>query len=221
MDTNNFSNGNKIFRSRWRKWIYILVMIFFVSGYFVLQHFFSVPWLTDAVGMVIAIVAAVAFWLEYHEGKLLSEAQFVMNLNQQFISNKEFSNLEWELERYYNAVRRNQLTDKYQEEFKAMFDLNNSKRQALVGYLVYLEGIAALVNNGVLKLKTIDNLMAYRYFIAVNNPIVQELELLEYSEFYKGCFGIYKEWTKISKNIPMSENNLIDNYEKMKEIEKK
>lgn len=39
--------------------------------------------------------------------------------------------------------------------------------------------------------------MSYRYFIAINNPIVQKLELLEYPEFYKGCIGIYDDWVKI------------------------
>ena len=65
-----------------------------------------------------------------------------------------------------------------------------------MNYLVHLEGIAALVNNGVIHLDTIDDLMSYRYFIAVNNPIVQRIELLEYPEYYKGCIGIYDAWAE-------------------------
>ena len=38
--------------------------------------------------------------------------------------------------------------------------------------------------------------MSYRYFIAVNNPIVQKLELLEYTDYYMGCFAIYDEWVE-------------------------
>lgn len=63
---------------------------------------------------------------------------------------------------------------------RSMFGIDKPDRQSLVNYLVHLEGVATLVNTGVLRLKTINDLMAYRYFIAVNNPVVQELELNNY-----------------------------------------
>ena len=100
------------------------------------------------------------------------------------------------LEKYFNRYRKNELTKEYEEEFEKKFALENRERQYLVNYLVHLEGIAALVNNGVIHLDAIDDLMSYRYFVAVNNPIVQRLELLEYPEYYKGCFGIYDAWVE-------------------------
>lgn len=158
------------------------------------QRFCDWEWLTETVATILAIVAAVAFWLEYRENKLLNEAQFIMDLNEQFLSNSNLSDIEWELEKFFNLSRQGELTEEYRENFKARLNLSNRERQHLVNYLVHLEGIAALINSGVIHLDAIDDLMSYRYFIAVNNPIVQELELLEYSDFYKGCFSIYGEW---------------------------
>lgn len=83
-----------------------------------------------------------------------------------------------------------------------------------MNYLVHLEGIATIVNNGVLHLDIIDDLMAYRYFIAVNNPDVQKLELVPYKNFYKGCFDIYDTWKTVLEKqnieIPMKDSNLIE-----------
>ena len=82
--------------------------------------------------------------------------------------------------------------------------METGKRQNLVNYLVHLEGIATLVNNGVLRLDAINDLMAYRYFIAVNNPVVQQLELDPYEEYYHGLVGINTEWSKkMGENMPL------------------
>jgi hypothetical protein len=54
--------------------------------------------------------------------------------------------------------------------------------------------------------------MAYRFFIAVNNPELQEKELFKFPEYYKGCFKLYKEWSqyrnKHDLKIPMEDTAL-------------
>ena len=156
--------------------------------------------LTETFATVIAIITIVAFWLEYNENKLLNEAQFITDLNEQFIGNDNMSEIERELERFYHKHRKNQLTEEGKLAFEKKYDIDSPDRQHLVNYLVHLEGIAALVKNKVLRIRTIDDLMSYRYFIAMNNPVVQKLELLEYPDFYKGCFDIYDAWVKELKD---------------------
>lgn len=204
--------------------IVILVIVVLVCVYLLGQYFLHLEWLTEAFATIIAIIAAVAFWLEYHENKLLNEAQFIMELNEQFLSNENLSQVEWELEKYYNRFQEGTLTGEYCKEFEAHFDLEKRERQYLVNYLVHLESIATLINRGVLHLSAIDDLMSYRYFIAVNNPTVQEMELLKYSDYYKGCFGIYNAWTEVARkkgtNPPMyheTENNLIKKLKEKKD----
>lgn len=208
-------------KSRHRIRIVVLAITALSCLYILGQRFCDWEWLTETVATLLAIVAAVAFWLEYHENKLLNEAQFIMELNEQFLSDSNLSDVEWELEKYFNRYRKNELTKEYEEEFEKKFALENRERQYLVNYLVHLEGVAALVSNGVIHLDAIDDLMSYRYFVAVNNPIVQRLELLEYPEYYKGCIGIYDAWVGelLRQEItpPMyheKKNNLIKKYEK-------
>ena len=208
-------------KSRHRIRIVVLAITALSCLYILGQRFCDWEWLTETVATILAIIAAVAFWLEYHENKLLNEAQFIMELNEQFLCDSNLSDVEWELEKYFNRYRKNELTKEYEEEFAKKFALEKRERQHLVNYLVHLEGIAALVNNGVIHLDAIDDLMSYRYFVAVNNPIVQRMELLEYPEYYKGCIGIYDAWVGelLRQEItpPMyheKKNNLIKKYEK-------
>ena len=176
---------------------YVLLMVIIICAYLSCQYIFAWSWLTETVATIIAIISAVAFWVEYHENKLLNEAQFIMELNEQFIGDENMSGVEWELEIYFSKYRTGELTEEYSQNFEKKYSLDNRDRQHLVNYLVHLEGIAALVKNKVLHIETIDDLMSYRYFIAMNNPVVQKLELLEYSEFYKGCFEIYEAWVDV------------------------
>ena len=88
-----------------------------------------------------------------------------------------------------------------------------------------LEGVAALVKSRVLHISTMTDLMAYRYFIAVNNPVVQRIELLEYTDYYHGIFDIYDCWIREMKsqeaNIPILGKGEVPLIEKRKWSEKK
>ena len=67
--------------------------------------------------------------------------------------------------------------------------------------------MAALIKRNVMHLGVIDDLFAYRFFIAVNNPVVQKFELLPYANYYQGCFELSemwtKEWRKAGRAIPL------------------
>ncbi len=65
-----------------------------------------------------------------------------------------------------------------------------------INYLVYLEGLATLVLNDMMKLDHIDDLMAFRFFLAVNNPELQKAQLAVFPQFYRGCFKLYRKWTE-------------------------
>ena len=57
-------------QSRHRIRIVILSIIILVCLYMFGQYLCDWAWLTETVATILAIVAAVAFWLEYHENKL-------------------------------------------------------------------------------------------------------------------------------------------------------
>lgn len=204
-----------------RRFWYIFIMALLAIMYLCGQQLLEWERLTETVATVIAIITIVAFWLEYNENKLLNEAQFITDLNEQFIGNEKMSDVEWDLEKFFNKYKANKLTDEDFVELRKKYDIECKARQNLVNYLVHLEGIAALVKNRVLRIETIDDLMSYRYFIAMNNPVVQELELRQYPDFYKGCYFVYDDWVEVLEKqdveAPMITNYRLPKLEEVKQ----
>ena len=197
-----------------KKTPYIIAMVFLVALYLMGQHFFDAGFFTNIVATVLAIIAAVAFWMEFRSNERINEAQLVMELNDQFITNEKMSDVEWALEKYYHAYMETKRTggNTNSIQLELNLEITDRTRQDLVNYLVHLEGIATLVNEGVLHLNVITELMAYRYFIAVNNPIVQKYELIPYKDYYQGCYKLYEKWSKElgEDKVPMAEFALVN-----------
>lgn len=207
-----------------KKWPYISVMVLLIALYLVGQYCFNIPDYTTSITTIIAIIAAVAFWMEFKNTKRLNESRYVVDLNNQFLSNDKLSKVEWELEKYYHNYMVAKAKGESVEEiqFDLDFSLEKEERQWLVNYLVHLEGMATLVDRGVLEYDTIVDLMSYRYFIAMNNPAIQKLELLPYKNYYQNCYRIYDTWCKsVHSGIPMAENNLTEQAQRYTEKSKK
>ena len=196
--------------------------------YWILSYHFPFDEFTKRITTTTTLIAAVAFWLQFKRNERLSESNYIMNLNQQFISNKDMSFVEHELELYYNqyeAMHKENEDLSADELQKIHLGISQSRTsdecQKLINYLVYLEALAALVGRQVIHLGVIDDLFSYRFFLAVNNPVVQQDELFPYADYYQGIFKLSEKWTKshIKKNIaiPMRQYNLPDMYKKWKE----
>lgn len=116
----------------------------------------------------------------------IEAARFLFQYNQAFLKDDQMTEME-------------RLLDKeYMDEIEGIPRTNSiitaENRQKMVNYLVYLEGLAPLVLNKTLKLDGIDDLMSYRFFLAVNNPEVQQKHLFPFADDYRGCFKLYKMW---------------------------
>jgi hypothetical protein len=167
---------------------------------------------TDVINITMvscALIAAVAFWVEYRQNNKINEAQFVMSLNNEFITSEKMTAVEHNLERYYALVLDGEDTKEFEKKLRETYDIEKPKRQDLVNYLVHLEGIATMINTGILRLSTINDLMAYRFFIAVNNPVVQEMELFKYKAYYHGIVELYPVWAKKMKDMPLEGSRLV------------
>lgn len=166
---------------------------------------------THISGMIEGIVASMAAGLVMYQLRFsdyerkhqikIEEASFLLQYNQAFIQDPNMTEVEQTLEQYafYNAEG-------------DMITPEN--RQKFINYLVYLEGMAPLILNGVLSLESIDDLMAYRFFLALNSPQLQTDQLTnpEFAPYYRGCFKAYKMWyayrTEHGYEIPLEETSL-------------
>jgi len=134
-----------------------------------------------------------------------AEAQFMLEYNKSFIENKDMCMVEHYLEQEVSG-----------DPVTEMSSLRE-QRQIFINYLVYLEGMASCVHQDQLAFESIDDVFAYRFFIAVNNPEVQSLELVRCAQYYRGCFRLYEEWVEYREStgkykenyaIPLEETSL-------------
>ena len=160
----------------------------------------------DMISGVIAAIAAGLVLIELKASERerarqndIEEASFLLQYNQSFIQDPNLVEVQSLLERaaFYGK------TDEI---------ISSRTRQKFVNYLVYLEGLSPLILHGILNLDHIDNLMAYRFFLAVNNREVQDKEIKKFPEYYRGCFRLYKLWSAYRKQrslvIPFEETAL-------------
>lgn len=185
--------------------IVLVIILYLIAVYFSAD----VSELSTIVTTITALIAAVAFWMQLKRTENLDEANFIMSLNDQFISNDEMTRIEHALELYYNLG-----FEGHEGTLDLVLEREHNDCQRLINYLVYMEGLAALIKRNVMHLGVIDDLFAYRFFIAVNNPIVQKFELLPYANYYKGCFELSemwtKEWRKEGRPIPLDQYALCE-----------
>ncbi len=127
-----------------------------------------------------------------------AEAQFMLEYNKSFIENKDMCLVEHYLEQELGG---NPVTE--------MSSLRE-QRQIFINYLVYLEGMAVCVHQEQLAFESIDDVFAYRFFLAVNNPEVKSLELVRCAQYYRGCFRIYEEWVEYREgtDVPLEDSSL-------------
>lgn len=189
---------------------YYFAIVLVVALYLIAAYYSSdISALSTVLTTVTALIAAVAFWMQLKRTENLDEANFIMSLNDQFISNDEMTRIEHALELYYN-----QDFEGHEGALELVMEREHSDCQRLINYLVYMEGLAALIKRNVMHLGVIDDLFAYRFFIAVNNPIVQKFELLPYANHYRGCFELSemwtKEWRKEGRPIPLDQHALFE-----------
>ena len=149
------------------------------------------------IGMLEGIIGAIATGLVLYQLKAsektemhqndIEEASFMLKYNQTFIQDANMVEVERLLEdqAYYDEDKREIISP--------------ANRQKFINYLVYLESMAPLILRGVLSLEHIDNLMAYRYFLAVDNVELQNKELKPFAEYYRGCFKLYRVWKTFRK----------------------
>ena len=150
------------------------------------------------IGMLEGIIGAIASGLvlfqlksaektETHQNDI-EEASFLLQYNQTFIQDPNMVEDERLLEdqAYYSAEKVEIITA--------------DNRQKFINYLVYLEILAPLVINGILSLEYIDNLMPYRFFLAVDNVELQEKELFRFADYYRCCFKLYRIWKPFRKD---------------------
>lgn len=141
--------------------------------------------ISNIVTIITAIIGAVALFLQFKRDKDLNEAGFVVDYSVQFYDIYNLQDVLNELENCRKDKKYKIDMDKYYKD--------------VVGYLQWLESLAALVNSKILSIEKIDDVLSYRFFLIVNNKQIQNYEIIPCRTYYRGIYNLYRTWSNYKK----------------------
>ena len=147
----------------------------------------------EAGGLLISLIVAIR---QLGDSKEIARAQFLTELNKSFVENPDYALV-------YNALQdcRDGICPLAQECEKTGKCMLSIKKGMVSNYLTFFETINLLLEDGVLTLEIIDNLFAYRFFLAVHSQFVQESKIIPQPENFVNIFKLEKKWLDYRKKI--------------------
>ena len=118
------------------------------------------------------VVAAVGVILVYRELEMtndIAEAEFIANINTAFVTNPEYKKVYVALDKYQRLLGCAAGREMLRQAEKDIEELDNS---SISNYLTFFEVLNVLRKKEVMKISTIDDLFAYRFFIATRNKCI-------------------------------------------------
>ncbi|MBE5755192.1 MAG: hypothetical protein E7341_00720 [Clostridiales bacterium] len=139
------------------------------------------------ITIITAIVGAFGIWLELNKEQEINQASFILSINSDFYAlggkgTMYAADLEKMLDEDFSGVKKLELTKEHQT--------------MVIQYLVWVKTLSSLINRRMIKISAIDDLFSYKFFVAVNNPEIQKMELIPYKTAYRGIFKAHKIWKK-------------------------
>lgn len=147
--------------------------------------------------MIAASIAALSLIYEINKSKKLNEAEFLIHLNSLFITNDDYKKV-------YNVLS----NYSFEEEPDCM-DITNGD---ISNYLTLFETFYILLKRKVIDMKLLDDLFAYRFFLAVHNPYIQRKKLAVSPKNFKNIFRLERIWLKYRSEHTPNENYFPETY---------
>ena len=145
----------------------------------------------DLLSVIISVAGAIFVVLELQGSKELQEAEFIVNLNQSFVRNEHYAEM-------YSKLEKN-------DDSLTTIEISN--------YLTFFETTYILMKKKVITIDVLDDLFAYRFFLAVHNKRVQEIKLVDAPYNFRNIYHLEKLWMdyRKEKNLKIhGEDNSIE-----------
>jgi len=182
------------------------------SGFELFKYLFKLDIFMGIFSQIVGAFSLLGLLYQFGRERDVNQAEFVLNLNDNFISNSDLMKIYKKLEK---SKENGQEKNPFSED--DLIDMAN--------YLSFFEAFYELINRKVIKIPSVDHL-AYRFFLATNNKYMQKMLLCKEGKdiAWKDLYKLHKLW----KNYREKKNNDkiwqneydLSNYEKYEEIVK-
>lgn len=152
----------------------LLISMFFVYLFTDVSNVFA-----DIVTLLATVIGAFASVVEYKKNSAIDLCNEIVTAYAQFIDVPTNKLIQYKLEcikrRNVNLFTKDDIT-------------------SIRNYLCYFNGIALdLLNNNV-KISNINTLLGYRFFLIMNCPYIQDLEIIPNAQAYIPCIKLHNKW---------------------------
>lgn len=146
----------------------------------------------ETTGLLVSLIIAVR---QLNDSKEIARASFIVELNRTFTESP--GNIE-----LYTALQ-DCIDSKCDEKDRCGAGkdcLLAFPKVVVSNYLTFFETVYLLEKSGAISFDMIDDLFAYRFFLAVHSKFVQKVKLAPQPENFKNIFCLEHEWMLYRKN---------------------
>lgn len=132
----------------------------------------------------------IALFFQFKRERDLNEADFILRINNDFMANESIS-------RIYRILEESKVNGQNENPF------TNDDIIDMANYISYFGPFYSLINRKIIKIESIDAILAYRFFLAINNKYMQQMLLcVENKEIaWESIYKLYHHWSKYRKNF--------------------
>ena len=164
-----------------------IIGLFLVAiGVIVTLFFDNSGMIVSLIATLTAVIGAFAIYIQIRKSKLIGQSSFTIEISKYLYEIPG-------LTEFIHKLGRSSDVD------GVPYVVNQSEMPILIKYLNYIKTIAFLVEEKTVTIETLNNVLAYEFFIVINNKSVQELEIKPFADYYHDIFELYNEWTKFLK----------------------
>ena len=151
----------------------------------------------ESLGLIVSLVVAVR---QLDDSKEIARADFLVELNNAFVNNEGNLQLYTALQDCYDG--------KCEHKDRCAHDCVIDLPKVVVSnYLTFFETVYLLICNGVVTFEMIDDLFAYRFFLAVHSDFVQQEKLAAQPENFKNIFCLEHKWLTYRSKVAHKNDN--------------
>lgn len=173
--------------------VIVLVIASVASTSIVLVHskdYSLVFSILQTVGLIVSLVVAVK---QLSDSKEIARADFITELNCSFVENSSYTSLYNYLQNCLDGVC--DCTDCTEEGHCTL----QVEKGDISNYLTFFETMYLLIKQGAVSFEMMDDLFAYRFFLAIHSQLVQEKKLCVQPENFKNIYRLENEWLKFRR----------------------
>lgn len=218
-------NKNKHFRKSLLAVLTVLIIALIITATTLIESYVqldtnsAVSIIISSVETILLLVSLVIAIAQLYDSKEISRGNFITELNKSFVENDDYTCV-------YNHLQncKDDCCDcgtKCCDRLKITADCNlDLTKGQISNYLTFFETIYILNKRKVIDFDILNDLFAYRFFLAVHSKIVQQKKLKIQPQNFKNIFCLEYLWLKYRKdhNIVSTDENSVYTHLLLEEL---